>query len=355
MRNNFNKAVILGLGLLFATAGNVAHAQYLGDRQAKLVVLEEVQFQFEKRDVEAVGTAEAVRSIVLYPAVADEVTEVNFVPGQFVEAGKVLVKLDDRRQQVAVRRAELQLLDAERTFKRLQESRAKGAVPQSEVDLAQTARDLAKVAADEARADLEDRTIEAPFSGIVGLTDVEVGDRITTTTAITTLDDRSKLFVDFRAPEAALNVLLNDPEVSLQPWTNRDQSIAADIAEVDSRISETDRTLRARAILDNSADSYRPGMSFRVNLSINGNEFAAVPEASLLWGANGAYVWIAENNKAKRVDVNVHQRLRGVILVSGDLSPGDLLIAEGIQRLRDGQEITTDMASGVQPRGAQNG
>lgn len=348
MNKQVIKSVALGLSLLLTVAGNQASAQYFGDKQAKLVVLEEVKFQFEKRDVEAVGTAEAVRSVVLYPAVADEVTEVNFVPGQHVEKGKVLVRLDDRRQRVAVRRAELQLLDAERTYKRLQESRAKGAVPQSELDLAQTARDLAEVTLAEAKADLEDRAIEAPFSGVVGLTDVEVGDRITTTTVITTLDDRSKLFVDFRAPEASLNVLLNNPEVSLQPWTNRDTSLQAEIAEVDSRISETDRTLRAKAILDNSADNYRPGMSFRVSLAINGNEYAAVPEASLLWGATGAYVWVAKNGKAKRVDVNVHQRLRGTILVSGELAPGDMLIAEGIQRLREGQEITTELARGVQ-------
>ena len=344
MKTQLRTSVFFSLTVLFSIVSSSANAQFFGDNQAKLVVLEEIKFQYAKRDVEAVGTAEAVRSVVLYPAVADEVTEVNFVPGQYVEQGRVLVKLDDRRQQVAVRRAELQLLDAERSYKRLQESRAKGAIPQSELDLAQTTRDLAKVTLDEAKADLEDRTVGAPFSGIVGLTDVEVGDRITATTAITTLDDRSKLFVDFRAPEAALTVLLNQPEVTLQPWTNRDKTLPAEIAEVDSRISETDRTLRARAILDNNLDNYRPGMSFRVNLEINGNEYAAVPEASLLWGATGAYVWIAENGKARRVDVIVHQRLRGTILVSGNLSPGDMLISEGVQRLREGQQITTELA-----------
>lgn len=344
MISHLRTTLFFGLVISLLAVSSSANAQFFGDSRAKLVVLEEIKFQYAKRDVEAVGTAEAVRSIVLYPAVADEVTEVNFVPGQYVESGRVLVRLDDRRQRVAVRRAELQLLDAERSFQRLKESRAKGAIPQSELDLAETTRDLAKVTLDEAKADLEDRTVTAPFSGIVGLTDVEVGDRITATTAITTLDDRSKLFIDFRAPEAALNVLLNDPKVTLQPWSNRDKELSAEIAEVDSRISETDRTLRAKAMLDNNADNFRPGMSFRVNLEINGNEYAAVPEASLLWGATGAYVWIAENGKAKRVDVTVHQRLRGTILVSGNLSPGDKLISEGIQRLREGQEITTELA-----------
>jgi len=194
------------------------------------------------------------------------------------------------------------------------------------------------------QADLDDRTIEAPFDGVVGLTDIEVGDRITEQSAITTLDDRSKLYINFKAPEAALSIMMSEPEVSLQPWTNRTESIPAQIAEVDSRINETDRTMRARAVLDNSSDTYRPGMSFRVNLSIDGNRFAAIPEAALLWGANGAYVWISEEGKARRVNVEVHQRLRGTILVSGDLEEGDLLISEGVQRLRDGQDVTTELA-----------
>ena len=325
----------------------LSHAQFFGDNQAKLVVTEPVRFQNEIKQVEAVGTAEAVRSVILYPAVADEVLEVNFVPGQQVEAGKVLVRLDDRKQKVALERAKLQLKDAERTYKRLVESLDRGAVPQSELDLAQTTRDLAKVTVEEAEADLEDRYIVAPFEGVVGLSDVEVGDRITTTTAVTTLDDRGKLYVNFRAPEASLPVLMNAPKVTLEPWTNRDLILNAEIAQLDSRINEADRTLRARAILDNTNDSFRPGMSFRVNLSIDGDRYAAIPEAALLWGATGAYLWKVENGKAKRVDVNVHQRLRGTILVTGDLTDGDMLIAEGIQRLRNGQEVTTELARGI--------
>jgi RND family efflux transporter MFP subunit len=326
----------------------IANAQYMGDRQAKLVVTKPVAFMNETRKVEAVGSAEAVRSIVLYPAVSDEVTEINFVPGQSVEQGKVLVRLDDRRQRTALKRAELTLADAQRTVERLASSYKNGAVPVSELDLARVQRDLAEVALEEAKADLEDRHIIAPFDGVVGITDVEVGDRITEQTVITTLDNRSKLFINFRAPEAALPVLMNAPQVTLEPWNDKEKTVNAEIAQVDSRINEADRTLRARAILDNSQDTFRPGMSFRVNLSIEGERYAAVPEAALLWGATGAYIWLAKEGKAQKVDVSVHQRLRGTILVSGKINEGDTLIAEGVQRLRTGQAITTELAGGPQ-------
>ena len=265
-----------------------------------------------------------------------------------MEKGKILVRLDDRRQQTALKRAKLTLEDAQRTVERLASSYKQGAVPVSELDLARTQRDLAEVALEEAQADLEDRHIVAPFDGVVGITDVEVGDRINEQTVITTLDNRTKLFINFKAPEAALPVLLNAPNVTLEPWSDKEKVVKAEIAQVDSRISETDRTLRARALLDNSSDQFRPGMSFRVNLSIEGDRFAAIPEAALLWGATGAYIWLAEDGKAKRVDVSVHQRLRGTILVSGDIKEGDTLISEGVQRLRTGQEITTELAGGPQ-------
>ena len=322
------------------------NAQFMGDRQAKLVVTKPIEFINETRKVEAVGSAEALRSIVLFSPVADEVVEINFTPGQYVEKGKVLLRLDDRRQKTALKRAKLTLEDAQRTVERLTSSYQQGAVPVSELDLAKTQRDLAEVALEEAQADYEDRHIVAPFDGVVGITDVEVGDRINEQTIITTLDKRNKLFVNFKAPESALPVLLNAPSVTLEPWSDKGTSVSAEIAQIDSRINETDRTLRARALLDNSADKFRPGMSFRVALSIEGDRYAAIPEAALLWGATGAYIWLAENGKAKKVDVSVHQRLRGIILVSGDLNEGDSLIAEGVQRLRNGQAITTELAGG---------
>ncbi|NVK55903.1 MAG: efflux RND transporter periplasmic adaptor subunit [Alteromonadaceae bacterium] len=315
-----------------------------GNSGPKLVVLNQIEFMYEQKTVEAVGTAEAVKSVTLYPAVADEVTAVNFEPGQKVQKGDVLVTLDDRRQLVAVRRAELQLIEAERALKRLVDSRDMGAVAVSEIDTARTARDLAKVALDEAKADLQDRRIIAPFAGYVGLTDVEVGDRITTTTVITTIDDRSELFVNFRAPESAVTLLFSEKQVTLHPWSSRDEALTADIAQLDSRINNTDRTMAARALLENTQDQYRPGMSFRVKINLKGERYAAIPEAALLWGATGAYIYKAVDGKAERVDVSVHQRLRGTILVNGNLSSGDLLVAEGIQSLREGQEITTSLA-----------
>jgi RND family efflux transporter MFP subunit len=316
-----------------------AASQYRGADRPRVVVVEKLGFEYETSKIEAVGSAQAKRSVTLFSSVSDEVTSVYFLPGQTVKKDDVLLELDSRLQDVDMQRAEIELEDAQKNLDRVKNSFKKGAVTEREVDDANTIFELAKINLLEAQKNKEDRLVRAPFEGIVGLTDVEAGDRITPQTEITTLDDRTKLFVNFVAPELAVSYLMEKPMVQLQPWTDRLTLLPARVAEIDSRVSLQDRTIRARALLDNQNDQYRPGMSFRVTLEVRGELYIAIPEAALSWGANGAFVWLVENEKAKRVGVQIEQRLRGRILVTGDLSSGEILIVEGIQGLRDGQAL----------------
>ncbi|MFT6269229.1 MAG: RND family efflux transporter MFP subunit [Alphaproteobacteria bacterium] len=333
--------------LVLVLFSSLATAQWRGADRPKLVVVERLSFEYESTVIEAVGTAQAKRSVTLFPSVSDEVTSVRFRPGQSVNANDVLISLDSRLQDINLKRTLIQLQDAQRTFKRVQQSVAKGAVTERELDDVETAVKLAEVAHQEAQKNKEDRLVRAPFSGVVGLSDVEVGDRISPQTEITTIDDRESLFVNFTAPELAVAYLMKKPDVRLQPWTDRNISLTAKIAELDSRVNIQDRTIRVRALLENEFDQYLPGMSFRVTISVQGERYVAIPEAALSWGANGAFVWLASENKATRVQVNVEQRLRGRILVSGALSDGEILIVEGIQSLRDGQVLNIQNASEV--------
>ncbi|WP_105265268.1 efflux RND transporter periplasmic adaptor subunit [Pseudoalteromonas sp. T1lg76] len=306
--------------------------------KATKVVVENVSLEHSQQEVQAVGSAEAIHSVVLYPAVGDRVTGVHFTPGQKVGSGALLLELDSRLQRAALEEAKIRLADAERTLERLQNSFSKGAIPKSDRDNALTARDLAKVALTKAQAELEDRQVRAPFAGVMGLTDVEVGDRISAQTAIASIDDITSLYINFNAPEAAWTMLRAGAEVSVQPWQQQ-EAITAKIAQLDSRIDADSRTLRVKAQINNSDALYIPGMSFRVRLSMQGDAYAVVPEAALLWGATGPYVWKSVDNVATRVDVKIAQRLSGRLLVSGALDEGELLIVEGVQRLRANQSV----------------
>lgn len=319
---------------------------YAQQSREALVVAEKVKFSRQSQRVDAVGTAQALLSVSLYPAVADRVTGVHITPGQAVSKGDVLVELDARRQRVAVQRAQIQLADTERTVQRLAASREQEAIPQSDLDDAVTLRDLRRVELDEAEANLEDRTVRAPFDGVVGITDVQVGDRINEDTMITSIDDRSQLYIDFRAPEGALDLLEMNPTLRVTPWQQSGDPLGATIAQIDSRLDITNRTIRVRALIENPEERFRPGTSFRVELSVTGESYANIPEAALMWGPTSAYVWrIVEedgNYTAERVEAQIKQRLSGRVLIDADLEPGQLIITEGVQGVRSGQVVTFD-------------
>lgn len=322
----------------YASETNAQSRGGRGDSKTEVLV-QALRYQAQESNIEAVGTAEAVKSVLIFPAVSERVVSLTFSPGQYVEKDQVLLTLYNEREVVALERAKIQLKDATREYKRLLESLQKGAAAQSQVDIASTQLALSEVNVKEAEVILTERVVKAPFSGIVGFTDVEVGDRITQQTRITTIDDRNSLYINFSAPEVAVAVLSNNPDVVLTPWQNRDLNISASIAQIDSRINEQDRTIRVRAILDNKEDKFRPGMSFRVKLSVKGQAYIAIPEAALLWGPTGAYVWQMVDGTANRVDVEIKQRLRGTILVSGPFNANALLVVEGVQSLRQGQQL----------------
>ncbi len=303
------------------------------------VVVEQVAMERAKEQVQAVGNAEAIHSVILYPAVGDKVTAVHFKPGDRVKAGDVLLELDSRRQKAALEEAKIKLADTQRTLARLKQSQAKGAVPQSDVDDAKTVVELAKVTLTQAETEFEDRQVRAPFNGTMGLTDVEVGDRITPQTAIASIDDTRALYINFNAPESAVYMLRNKGNVKVFPWQSQN-AVNAKIAYLGSRIDPQTRTLRVKAQLENPQQKFLPGMSFRVHIEVEGQRFAAVPEAALLWGATGPYVWTSVDKKATRIDVKIEQRLAGRLLVSGALKEQDNLVVEGVQRLRANQELS---------------
>jgi membrane fusion protein, multidrug efflux system len=315
------------------------------DRQVRVIV-EPLEFNTERTRVEAVGTSRAVQSIAIHPAVSGEVVAVNFEPGQQVEKGEVLIELDQRDEKLAVDLAQVQVADARRLLERYQRTGDSGAVTASALDAASSAVEAARIELDRARIALDYRTIEAPFSGFVGITDIDPGDRVNPDTMITTLDDRSALLVSFEVPETLIGRLTTQDDVEIATWNSREPTAFGEIVDIGSRIDPLTRTFVARALVNNRDDELRPGMSFRVTVDLPGIPYPVIPETGLQWGAEGAYIWSVADNRAHRVPVAIVQRQQGHVLVeSPALEEGDLIVVEGIQRVREGMEVTYDRPS----------
>lgn len=309
------------------------------------VIVEPVRTAQAVDRIQAIGNGLANRSITIFPEVSGVISEIDFKAGQRVQQGDLLVKLDDAQARIAVSIAETKLADAKRTLERNLALLPKRAVAEVTVDTSRTAVKTAELELAQAKEALADRTIRAPFDGVLGIPQVDLGDRVSDTTAITSLDDRSVIIIAFDVPEIYLKQLKRGQTVTATNAGFRGQVFEAEITEINSRIDTATRAVRVRAALQNPDDTLRSGMSFNVSMTLEGAEYPVIPELALLWERSGSYVWRISQGKAERVTVAVVKRVDGTILVDGALSDGQLVVVEGTQRLRPGREVSFDEPS----------
>jgi len=306
---------------------------------ATLVLVEALDLAENRVTVRAIGTGEAIKSAAIYPSVAGEVVQVAFAAEQRVQKGDLLVQLDDKHQKLAVRLEQVAVKEAERQLERLQRLAPTGAASRARLETAGADLESARLRLDQARAALADRSVYAPFSGVIGLSEVDPGDRVTRDSFIATLDDRSGILVDFNVPEDYAGRIRTGDSVTVRAWTAPEGAVDGTVTATGSRIDPRTRTLRVRALIPNADDAIRPGTSFEVELPFTGDRYPRVREVAVLWSRDGPYLWRVAGGRAEKVFVTMVSRNRGFVLVDGALQAGDLIVVEGVQGLRAGQEV----------------
>lgn len=317
------------------------------EREPVPVVAQPIRILPEQTEVEAIGTARAATSAEVFAESAGRVTEVLFSAGDYVRKGAPLLRLDARQERLAVEAARVQVREADQLLGRYRRIEDTGALSESQIEAGETALASARVALEQAQATLADRTVRAPFSGHVGLTEIDPGDRVNDTTPITQIDQRRTLFVDFPAPEAVFSQLKPGQVVQVRPFAEPSRNIDARIVATDNRIAQDSRNVIVRTAVNNPNDELRPGMSFRVRFNRAGRTRPAVPEHAIVWGGEGSHIFVVRDGKAVRVPVTITARREGLVFLDGDLRRTDRVIVEGVQKVRDEQDIRL-----VQPREA---
>lgn len=303
------------------------------------VIVDSVTVVKEVDRIQAVGSGLANMSITVFPKTSGQIAEIDFKAGQAVKAGDILFKLDEVQAKLTVGLAEARLQDAQRTLKRNEELLPQRAVAEVTVDAARTAVETARLEVEQAKETLADLTIRAPFAGVLGIPQVDLGDRVSETTPVTSLDDRSSIIVEFDVPEIYLNKLQTGHPVTATNQGFRDRTFEGKVSEIDSRVNVDTRSVRLRATLPNPEDVLRSGMSFTVSLTIEGQDYPSIPQLALMWERGASYVWRVAQGVAERVDVSMIEREESRVLVEGPLKAGELLVIEGSQRLRPGTAV----------------
>lgn len=311
------------------------------------VVLDPVTEQVLSQRVSAIGDGRARHSVTVRSERTGSIRAVEVTPGQYVDAGAVMIRLDDRAEVIALERARLMLADAQDELQRLTQLGDSGAVTAVRIREAELALQNAKLAIRQAEVDLEQTVVTAPIAGWLGLVEVEVGDRISAQDEVGVLTDRSQIIIDFRVPARVIAALEPGMPVDLQLMSGAPLPLAGTLTAVDNVVDRASRTLRVQAVVDNTQDTLREGMAFEVTMNFPGQTYPSVDALAVQWSSDGAFVWLARDGKVQRVPVVILQRNPDRVLVEGDLTPGDTVVIEGVQSLRPGAEVVPSNQAAV--------
>lgn len=294
--------------------------------------------------VEALGTTQANESVTLTAKVTDTVRRVNFEDGDYVEAGTVLIELTNREEEAGLAEARANLDDAQSQLKRLEDLSNRGLAAASDLDVARS-----RAAAQQARynsvvARLSDRLIQAPFSGLLGFRQVSPGTMLSPNTAITSIDDISVIKLDFTVPETFLGTMQPGAKIVAKSVSFPDREFEGTVRTVGSRVDPVTRAITVRAHIENADRALRPGMLLTVEVVTAERVALVVPEGSVFQVQNRAYVYRVDGDTVHQQEIDVGGRRFGVVEVLDGLAEGDLVVVEGIIKLRDGAKVRYEAA-----------
>ena len=298
-------------------------------------------------EAQSVGSLRSRQGVMIRPEVAGRVKAILFTEGQRVAKGQLLVQLDDQLQAAQVAQAKAEMSIAEANHKRNQELVAQNFISKRSVDESAAALEVAKAKHDLALATLQRLKIVAPFDGVTGLKQINVGDYLKDGADIVNIEDIDAVLVDFRLPERFQSKIRTGQNAQLNVDALPGRPFMALIQAVDPLIDANGRSVGIRGCIDNRQRQLRPGMFARVNTVFGVREQAlTVPEEAIVpQGGRAFVVKIVPGDKpdtlvAQRVAVKTGVRQPGKVEITEGLEAGDTVVTAGHQRLqKDGTAV----------------
>lgn len=330
----------LGLLAALAIAGFFAWQQFAPDEAASgprgrppapVTVVEVGTRRFQDR-IPALGTLQAWESIDITSPVSQLITDLEFEDGERVETGQILARLRQGAEQASLRELRARLADARRELARLEDLETRNQVAQTDVDRARTEVEVAEHQISEAEAAVADRTIVAPFDGVLGLREVSEGALVSAGQRLTTLDDVSRMRLQFTVPERYLSALEVGMTIEARSAAF-EETFRGRLTAVDSRIDPVARSVTARAELPNASGLLRPGLLMEIDITGEARDVIMVPEESLQSRATRHFVWMLDGDQARRHEVSIGSRVPGWVVVTEGLAGGEMIVRDGVVRL----------------------
>lgn len=342
----FNKPVLAIISLLVAmiayvywpATDNASQGRPKG--KATLVKTDPAQVILFKDEISALGTAQANESVTLTTQSTDRVKAIHFDDGDKVTKGQLLLALEHGEERALIHELEVNLAEQQRQLQRLKDLKKNSATAESSIDMQASLVEATEAKLQVAKIRLSEKLIYAPFNGQLGLRQISPGQLVTNNTELTSLDDLSKIKVEFQLPEKYLNqVALNQPVAAKN--VAYEQTFEGQVIAISSRIDKVTRAFTVRAIFDNAAERLRPGMLLQLKVETQAANALVIPEAAIIPMNQKQYVYQVVDGQVQRVEVQIGRRQPGLVEILTGLEQGDQVVTQGVVKVRPGSKVTT--------------
>jgi membrane fusion protein (multidrug efflux system) len=309
----------------------------------------------------AVGSLRAVNGVTVSTDLAGIVSEISFQSGAAVKKSEPLLKLDSQQEEAQLRSAEARRELAATNLQRQRELKSKEAVAQSALDAAESEFRQAAAAVDEARARIARKTIIAPFDGLLGIRQAELGQYLNVGAPIVSLESVDPIYVEFALPQQNFEQLSVGKKLRLEVDGIGGNQFEGEITAIDSRFDEATRNIMIQGTVKNPEHKLRPGMFVNVEVLLPAEEVISIPASSVSYAPYGDSVFIVKEKKlpngtvgkeAQQQFVKLGARRGDQIAVVSGVKAGDEVVSSGAFKLRSGTPVLVN--NSVQPSNEAN-
>lgn len=323
------------------TSGGEAYAMPATQVAAMVVAAQDAPMALD-----AVASLSAVREVMLSAEVAGRVSAIRFEAGNNVGSGALLVQLYDEPLQADLRAAQARVEFARLQLQRSEELAPSGAEPRELLEQRRSQVRQAEAEIAQIRARIRQLQVRAPFSGRLGIREVDPGQFLNAGDPVASLTALDRLYVDFNVPQQDLGLLQTGARVNVRSDAYPDREFEGRISTIEPRIDEGTRNVRVQATMPNPGGALRPGMYVTASVILPPQEDALlVPATAIQTSAQGSSITIIrgenarEGGEAEIVPVTVARRVGDMAVVESGLSAGDVILTEGQLRVQPGAQV----------------
>jgi len=298
----------------------------------------------------AIGSVSAVQGAVVSAELGGVVAEINFQSGGVAKKGDVLMRLDSSAEEAQLHTAEADLELAKANLDRERDLAVRKVVSKQELDTAQSTFGQKQGAVDNMRAFITKKQIRAPFDGMLGIRQVNVGQMINSGQQVVQLTALDRVYVDFALPQQNLPQLAAGYEARVHADSLPGREFKGKVTAINSMVDNVTRNISLQATFDNPDHELHPGMFVKVEVILpNKSKTLVIPGSAVSYAPYGNSVFVIDNKKdpktgkesqsLRQAFVRIGEARGDFVAVTEGLKAGDVVVSTGVFKLRNGMPV----------------